>query len=298
MPPSFQHVRPIFWAYGVFVYLLLSPWLSAADRLPLPEPPPLSQAVWFRFLIVLLVSSSLILVARYSTRRQLKVALQLLEHERLLERERARIARDLHDDLGSSLTQVSLMLEEMNGAALNPEDLKRQSAAIAVRVRDLAHDLHSVVWTVDPKNDSLVDLVDFLSGFFLQSFRPTSIRTRLEVDDPIPNTPLSPEARHHIFLVVKEAVNNAIKHSRATEVKLTLRCVESIFKITFADNGIGFTPAASAGAKRHGLQNMQARVRELSGEFEVVSIPGRETVIHFSFPLVGNSVPHLRPPTP
>lgn len=270
-------------------------WNSTETTAEVEVRPILTHAVWFRFFFVLFVSSSLILLARYWTKRQLKVRLQQLERESLLEKERARIARDLHDDLGSSLTQVSLMLEEMNEVSSMP-DIKAQASVISARVRDLAHDLHSVVWTVDPKNDSLTELIDFLSRFFLQSFRHTSIRPRLEVDDWIPHYPLSPEARHHIFLLIKEAVNNAIKHSKATEAKLSLRVGDHIFRITFSDNGVGFTPNALVDSKRHGLQNMESRVRELFGEFTLVTAPGRETVIHISLPLVGNSAIQPQPP--
>ena len=135
-----------------------------------------------------------------------------------------------------------------------------------------------MVWTVNPKNDSLNELVAYLSQFFLECFRRTAIRPRLQVMDDIPEHALSPEVRHHLFLAMKEAIHNVIKHSRATEATLHLGMVAGAFEARLEDNGRGFSPAA-AQSRRQGLSNMRVRIQELAGQLEVVSAPGKGTSV-------------------
>ncbi len=216
---------------------------------------------------------------RYWSQRRLKLKLERLEHQQALARERTRIARDLHDDLGATVTQVGLMLEEMRAAPLSADEIKQQSAAISGRVLNLARDLDAVVWSVNPGNDSLGELFAYLSQFFLECFRHTSIRPRLEVAEVAPGSALEPEVRHQLFLVVKEVMNNVIKHSQATEVTLSLKVVENVLEIRIVDNGLGFSTGMLASSKRHGFPIMRSRVEQLGGKFELSSEPGKGTSI-------------------
>ena len=113
-----------------------------------------------------------------------------MEHQQALDRERTRIARDLHDDLGATVTQVGLMLEELRSTPASPGDIKQQSAAISGRVLNLARDLDAVVWSVNPGNDSLGELFAYLGQTFLECFRHTGIRPRLEVMEQVPDVVL------------------------------------------------------------------------------------------------------------
>jgi signal transduction histidine kinase len=242
------------------------------------------QDRWFQgstLFIFLMISAMGI---RYWSQRRLRLRLERLEHQQALAKERTRIARDLHDDLGATVTQVGLMLEELRMAPLSAEEIKQQSAAISGRVLNLARELDAVVWSVNPGNDSLDELFAYLSQFFLECFRRTSIRPRLEVMEVAPDSALMPEVRHHLFLVVKEAVNNVIKHSQATEVTLNLNVVRNILEIRIKDNGRGFSPEAIARAKRHGFPNMRARVEQLGGKLEVSSELGKGTSIRILIP--------------
>ena len=109
----------------------------------------------------------------------------------------------------------------MRATPFSAAEIKQQSAEISGRVLNLARDLDAVVWSVNPGNDSLGELFAYLGQSFLECFRRTAIRPRLEVMETVPDSALAPEVRHHLFLVVKEAMNNVIKHSQATEVTLT-----------------------------------------------------------------------------
>lgn len=259
-------------------------WNEAGASLAFVVLPAWWQSGWFRgsALLVLITVSGMGI--RHWAQRRLKLKLERLEHQQALERERTRIARDLHDDLGATVTQVGLMLEEMRATTSSAEEIKQQSAAISGRVLNLARDLDAVVWSVNPGNDSLGELFAYLSESFLEHFRRTSIRPRLEVMESIPDSALAPEVRHHLFLVVKEAMNNVIKHSEATEVTLSLKVVGNVLEIRIADNGRGVSPDTLARSKRHGFPNIRARVEQLGGKLEVASEPGKGTSIRILIP--------------
>jgi len=242
------------------------------------------QSWWFQGSTLFLFLTISAMGIRYWSQRRLKLKLERLEHQQALAKERTRIARDLHDDLGATVTQVGLMLEELRATPFSADEMKQQSAAISGRVLNLARDLDAVVWSVNPGNDSLGELFAYLSQTFLECFRHTSIRPRLEVMDAVSNSALAPEVRHHLFLVVKEAMNNVIKHSQATEVTLNLNVVENVLEIRIEDNGRGFSPEAIAHSKRHGFPNMRARVEQLGGKLEISSKPGTGTSIHILIP--------------
>jgi signal transduction histidine kinase len=141
-----------------------------------------------------------------------------------------------------------------------------------------------VLWSVNPCNDSLGELFAYLSQSFLENFRRTAIRPRLKVMENVPDSALAPEVRHQLFLVVKEAMNNVIKHSQATEVTLSLKVVENILEIRIEDNGRGISPQVIAQSKRHGFANMRARVEQLGGQLVTSSEPARGTSIRISIP--------------
>jgi signal transduction histidine kinase len=140
-----------------------------------------------------------------------------------------------------------------------------------------------------------------LSQFFLESLRHSTIRSRLDVQEGIPEVPLKPEIRHHLFLVTKEAINNIIKHSHATEASLVLAMENGEFEVRIQDNGRGLDkemelkqelPAQSgrtvARSARNGLRNMRARAEEMGCVFDLVSQPGGGTLIRIRI-----SVPRL-----
>ena len=260
-------------------------WNETGALLAFTVLPAWWQSWWFKSAVSALFVTALALSVNYWSQRRLKLKLERLEYQQALGRERTRIARDLHDDLGASLTQVGLMLEELRENSIPQDEMKRQSAALSGRVRTLARDLDAVVWTVNPKNDLLTELVAYLSQFFLECFRRTAIRPRLQVMENISEHSLSPEARHHLFLAVKEAINNVIKHSHATEVTLTLREADGIFEVRLQDDGVGFSMESAARSNRQGLTNMRTRIRELSGELELQSEPGKGALICLRIPV-------------
>ncbi len=253
------------------------------------------QTLWFNFFLMAFLGALVVISARYWSHRRLRLMEARLAQQQALERERERIARDLHDDVGASIAQLGLVLEELKGQADLPEPVRQQSGQISSRVRSLARDLDAVVWTVNPRNDSLTELVAYLSQFFLECFQRTAIRPRLNVVENIPDYPLSPEVRHHLFLTAKEAMNNVLKHAAATEVTLSLSVTEGVFELKLADNGGGFSPGQAGDKRRNGLRNMQTRVQEIGGDFQMTSEPGGGTLVCIRIPLAQLAAAKARP---
>lgn len=205
------------------------------------------------------------------------------ERQRELEKERARIARDLHDDLGATLTQIRFLSALESRDSQVPEGTRERMGQISEKSHEMVASLDEIVWAVNPVNDSMPHLANYLCHFAGEFFRSTSIRCRLDVDDSLPQASFSSEVRHNLYLAVREAMNNASKHSQATEAWLRIRFRESELRIIVEDNGCGFNlTAASSG---EGLVNMRQRLEKIGGHFEIKTQPGGGTLCEFRLPL-------------
>lgn len=238
--------------------------------------------------MVLLIMVALIWIALLRQRieeRSQQLAAEIRDHEhterrRELEEERSRIAHDLHDDLGAALTQIRFLsaLESRDSRA--PEDARGRMWQISEKSRDMVASLDEIVWAINPTNDSLASLANYLCHFAEEFFGATAIRCRLDVADALPSAPLTSEVRHHLYLAVREALNNIAKHSGATEVWLRIHVQEPELRIELEDNGRGFTPAA-AGSAGEGLANMRQRLEKIGGRYECESRPGAGATCRF-----------------
>jgi signal transduction histidine kinase len=214
-------------------------------------------------------------------RRRFQRRLVLLKMQNAVERERIRIAKDIHDDLGASLTQIALMSEvgkRASGGAGPHFD------RVADKARAVTRTLDEIVWAVNPKNDNLTRTVGYLTRFGFECFQSSPIRCRQSVPAGLPKWPVRAEVRHNLFLSVKEAFHNVLKHSQATEVWLRLRLDGQTLHIEIEDNGPGFDPAR-ADFNRSGLQNMGARMKDIGGTMTLESRPGRGTRVGFTVEL-------------
>jgi signal transduction histidine kinase len=143
-----------------------------------------------------------------------------------------------------------------------------------------ARSLDEIVWAVNPRNDSLRSLLEYLIQFARELFEDTNIQCRFHITEDLPRSPLLPEMRHNIFLAVKEALTNTLKHARATEVLLGAQIVGEQIEISVQDNGPGIDPAlVDGGTARSGLKNMRQRIESLGGHFEIRTVPGTSTTI-------------------
>ena len=189
-------------------------------------------------------------------RRRYRLRLARLQTLNAIERERLRISKDMHDHVGSVLTQVS----QLTDMGLNETDdktlVKKRLERIGNRARVAVQALDEIVWATNPKNDNLASFAEYVSRFSDEFFEYTNIRCWQEVPTTLPAMPLRAEVRHNVFLAVREALNNALKHSECAEVWLQIRWMKVRSPWKFEDNGCGFT--SSAGARwRQRVGNMR-----------------------------------------
>jgi signal transduction histidine kinase/sugar lactone lactonase YvrE len=222
-------------------------------------------------------------MARTVSQRRLKARLRRLEQEHALEKERARIARDLHDDLGASLTEVGLLADRLVGTPAM--DLAPQLAGLAWRTRRLATELSGIVWTMSPKNSTWDRLGEFIRQYAQRLFRETAIRCLVRGVESLPAAPLAPHPQHQLLATTKEALNNVLKHSRATQVVIALACEGGMLELAISDNGAGFLLAEAGVSEGNGLRNMKARIEEIGGTLAISSTPGEGTRVALRVPL-------------
>jgi signal transduction histidine kinase len=233
-------------------------------------------------------------IARSVALRRIKRRLEEVERAHSLERERTRIARDLHDEVGAGLTEIAMenfwVQREMEGkappATLDRVERVRQSAVELVRSVD------AIVWAVNPANDTLDRFVPYLTHSFEQFLDAAGVRARLDVPDAVPRVAIEGAVRHSLFLVVREAVNNAVKHASPTFVALAIRIDQGRLLIDVEDDGRGIDPQTVSGAmhdqsSRSGLGNMRRRIEELDGSFEIGDRRAGGTRVAIDVPLPG-----------
>lgn len=258
-------------------------WSENAATLELRVAAAWWQTWWARGAAVLAFTGLVGWIARYWSHQRLKARLQRLEREHALEQERSRIARDLHDELGGSVTQIGMLADRLNRHAAESE-LKGELRQLAWRTRGLAGELESIVWTVSPKNNNWNQLAAFMAQYARRFFRGTPIECSVEGMEGIPAQPLAPEAQHHVLAVVKEALNNVLKHSGATSVKLSPGFEGGVFSVRIRDNGRGFDPSSPSHAERNGLANMRVRAAETGGTLTIESERGKGSEVILRIP--------------
>ena len=259
-------------------------WRGASASLSFAVLPFFWQTWWFVGLFLLTFGGAVAWVVGIVVRRRHQRHLRLVQRLHAAERERTRIARDIHDDLGSSLTEIGLLGALAVRETTPPAEARKHVARMMDRAEELARKLDETVWAVNPKNDSLRHLATYLCNLAKEFLEPTEIRCRLEVAIDLPDAPLTTEVRHNVFLVAKEALNNVVQHSGATELWLRMALKDAVFTLEVADNGRGFDVAAKREAG-NGLRNMAGRMEEIGGHLQMRSTPGEGTTIALQLPL-------------
>jgi len=204
--------------------------------------------------------------------------------QKYLQVERARIARDIHDDLGAQLTQLVLLGEIAQREPAQDAKSRGQFAQICERARELARALDEVVWAVNSRRDTVRDFSSYVCKYAQLFLGATSLRCRLDVEPEIPATAFDLPVRRNLFLAVKEALNNAAKHSQADELFLRICRQGQTLSVAVEDNGRGFDLAQARG-ERNGLANMAQRMSEAGGTCDISSQPGGGCLVVFTVPL-------------
>jgi ligand-binding sensor domain-containing protein/signal transduction histidine kinase len=268
-------------------------WNLNGASLAVEVRPHLWQTWWYQTAVVLLVIGSAGGAARFLAMRRMKRRLAMLEQRNAVERERGRIAKDIHDDLGSSLTRIMLLGERTEEGLAHQEDVGLHVRKIIASARNTVQSLDEIVWAVNPENDTLDGLVMYISHYADEFFENTNIRWRLEVPPKMPDITLPAEVRHDLFLVVKEAFHNTLKHSGASVLRVCVSGEADSITIMIDDNGRGFEGNGAGSARKgNGLQNMRKRIEGLGGRFSVTSTMGQGTQVALTVKLAQRQVTH------
>ena len=261
-------------------------WSDQPGTLAIKVLPPFWRTWWFISLASACLFGMIVGSVHYVSTQKLQRQLATLRQREALEKERARIARDIHDQLGATLPQVSLLGELVESDKGHPEEIAAHARQISQTTLETTRALDEIVWTVNPSNDTLDSLINYVCKYAQEYLALASLRYRLEVPPQLPNTPISPELRHNVFLAAKEAVHNVVKHSGATAAWLRLRLEPDRFTLEIEDNGRGL-PEGAADKGRNGLRNMRKRLEDIGGEFSIG--PGAEggTRVQLTAPLPG-----------
>ena len=242
-------------------------------------------------LVCLLVASVLWVTQLHRQVRQRSAELaaeiherQVIEHRHAMEQERARIAQDLHDELGSGITEIGMLAARAKSASASDEKRDRYLDEMGGRARDMVAALDEIVWAMNPAHNSLASLVSYFSIYADRFLGLANIAWRLENSDALPDHPLDSQRRHQLFMVFKESLNNVVRHSGATEVCLKAEIENGELRLDITDNGRGL-PAGKRGDEMNGVANMQSRLENLGGRFEITSEPGHGTTVRFVLPL-------------
>jgi ligand-binding sensor domain-containing protein/signal transduction histidine kinase len=263
-------------------------WHESSQTIAFRVVPRVWEIRWVQVLASALFVGAIGASIAWNQRRKLRLRLERMELQQSLEQERRRIARDLHDELGARLTSIALQGElAMRGERI-PAAAKAEIGSLAVRVRQLINATDEVIWTTDPGNDSLPNLVEFLCDYIERFLTPAGIFYRLDVPSDLPPIPIQSQARHHFLLAVKETLNNAVRHSNAKMLMVLLKLEGNVMTLVISDNGVGFD-VQHARPGGNGLVNIQNRMASVSGHAEIASTPGKGTTTTLTMPLQAES---------
>ncbi len=270
-------------------------WHESGAAFGFVVPTPIWRSQWALAFYVMLAVVIVASIARLVSNRRLRRRLAVLAQQQSLERERMRIAQDMHDEIGSKLTKISYMSERAKGELQGQEAVARKLDSIALTSRDLLQSLDEIVWAVNPHNDTLEHLAAYLGHYATEYLQNTAVECELHIPQGLPHHPLSAETRHNLFLAFEEALNNALKHGRATRIRVDMRIVPGQFEIRIEDNGCGFDAEKAVSAKPepgaqtgrrvgNGLRNLHQRLTDVGGKCSISSQPGKGTTVSLTVP--------------
>ncbi len=225
---------------------------------------------WFQGALAAVILGFSIWLARTWTRRRAARQLAEMKSRAALAEERTRIARDLHDDLGANLARIGFLTELAERALAEPERARDQLGKIYTTTRDLTRQLDSVVWAVDPANDNLESLARYIHGLASEYLGLAGIRCDFTNTERMPAVQLGSTFRHHLLMIVKEALHNIVAHSAASVVTLHIAVEGTQLLVEIADNGHGL-PTPETMKPGNGLQNMKSRALDLGGSCDFLA---------------------------
>jgi len=262
-------------------------WTSHPATLEITLAPRIWQTGWFLAAAIAGAAGLIALAVHRFERQRMRRKLEAMERQQALHAERARIARDLHDDIGSTLTQVALLSElAQSDLASRPERASGHINDIFSTAKAVTRALDEIVWAINPAQDTLESFIEFLGTFVQNYTRTAGLYLRLDFPATVPATPLASAIRHHLYLAAKEILHNIVKHANAHEIRIRLTIEGDCIRLAIEDDGRGFDAAILPVAPgSDGLLNLQRRLEQVGGTCTRRSAPGTGTAIEMLVPL-------------
>lgn len=283
----YNYLRPGQYRFEVIACNNEGVWNETPATMLVRVLPRFYETYWFIALVAVSIAGTIAATVRHISVKRMRKTLEHLERQRELERDRRRIAHDIHDELGAGLTHITLLSELARRSP--PETVQEHLQQISQKARELTTAMDEIVWAVSPQNDTLESLFSYLSKFAHDYLRAAGLKCRIDAPVQAPPVAVGAELRHNVFLSVKEALTNVVKHAKASEVQIKLQVDPRRFTITICDNGSGITggPSASTGriCSGHGLESMRRRLEQCGGLCTIESTPGTGTCVRFTVPI-------------
>lgn len=191
-----------------------------------------------------------------------------LERQKSIQLERERISHDMHDDLGAGISALKLQTEFLKEKLKDNLSLQSDLDELLKTSADMNLSMREMLWNLNKSNDTLQSLVQYISTYAENFFSRTKIKLQVQKNLSVIDLPISSDVRWHLFLCMKESLNNIYKHSQATVVTLKFELRERQFTVEIADDGIGLQNLQNTG---NGFNNMNERMKECAGKFEIIS---------------------------
>ncbi len=244
--------------------------------------PPFYSRWWFRLFVTVLIISAVIFLTQKLTEMKLKKRIRELEKQKALEDERHRISKEMHDDLGAGLTQISLISEAAKKRNSDGKFPKEELNDISSTSRQLIENVSEIIWAMNPEFDTLSSMIAYLREQLGKLLEYSGKQYYIQLPEDYADINISNLKRKNISMLMKEAVNNAIKHSNATSIYVRMSLAENNLQIEIKDNGMGFNTENIS--KGNGIKNYSFRAALLQGTSKVVS-KKTGTEVYFNIPL-------------
>jgi signal transduction histidine kinase len=242
------------------------------------------QSMWFILVTIFsLIVVLCLLIIKVNSNKKLKAQKKELQQKLILQKERLRISTEMHDDIGSGLLAVRLQAEILYKHFIGT-GMEGRFDNMNVTIRDITAKVREVIWSLDGENDTLFNLIAFIQQQASRMYENSGLQLQFSTSDPFPDLIIPGENRRNVYLAVKEALHNIVKHANATITEISFSADQKTFYISIKDNGIGFTNASSS-VESKGFRNMKQRVEKLNGTFAFSSSKSG-TKINISIPLI------------
>jgi len=268
-------------------------WNETPTSIAVVIAPPWWETWWFRIPAIFMLFGVVGGSVRYVEVSRLRRRMRELEHQQALERERVRIAGDLHDELATNLTSVAMLSKILHDGHLSQEGNARQ-AQVLDRITALSSQsvdaIRDIIWAMDPKTETLDALLTRLRDLLVPTCQARNIRLRFEhmPSEPMQSVNLEPTLRRNLWLLMKEATHNALRHSDCSEMEISARCANESLRLDIRDNGRGYDTLALTPGR--GLRTMKMRAEQINGVLEHISIPGQGTTVSLTIRLENRTI--------